>query len=60
MEQETSAPQSIADILRDRGVPITAEGMARAGERLREADERRDHASNAAFLAQLRAGITPA
>lgn len=60
MEQDTSAPQSIADILRERGVPITAEGMARAGQRLREADERRDRTARDAFLAQLRAGIAPA
>ena len=54
MEQDTSTPRTITEILLERGVPITEEGKAAAGRRLRDADERRDHASNAAFLARLR------
>ncbi|BCJ47879.1 hypothetical protein GCM10010168_22380 [Actinoplanes ianthinogenes] len=57
MEQDTSVPRSITDILVERGVPVTAEGKARAGRRLREADERRDTASRAALLARLRSGV---
>lgn len=56
MEQDASAPQSIADILREHGIPVTAEGMARWGEILRERDAQRDHAARDAFLAQLRQG----
>ncbi|WP_198171080.1 hypothetical protein [Actinoplanes awajinensis] len=58
MEQDETAP--IADILRARGIPVTAEGMARAGDRLRAADERRDHAARAALLASLRTGVSTA
>ncbi|BCY09230.1 hypothetical protein [Actinoplanes sp. L3-i22] len=54
MEQDTSASRSITEILVERGVPITEEGKARAGQRLREADERRDLAGRAEFLARLR------
>ncbi|MFC7533058.1 hypothetical protein [Actinoplanes sp. GCM10030250] len=54
MEQDTSTPRSMTDVLTELGVPVTAEGKARARKRLNDADASRDHSERAAFLAQLR------
>ncbi|MBG0564586.1 hypothetical protein [Actinoplanes aureus] len=60
MEQDTSAQRSMTEVLAELGVPVTAEGKARASERLRDADARRDHAERAAFLAEIRRRPAPA
>lgn len=54
MESDTSAQPTITEVLAEHGVHVTAEGKARAGERLRAADATRDHAGRAAFRARLR------
>lgn len=54
MEQDTSAQPTMTEVLAGFGVHVTPEGKAAAGRRLREADEGRDRAGRAAFLAQLR------
>lgn len=56
MEQETNPRVSLDEIHARMGMTITAEGMARARKRLRDAAARRDHEGRAAFLAQLRTG----
>ncbi|MEV6301977.1 hypothetical protein AB0M02_21365 [Actinoplanes sp. NPDC051861] len=60
MEQDTSAPRSMTDVLADLGVPVTAEGKARARKRLHDADAARDHSERAAFLASIRRRPTAA
>lgn len=58
MEQDTSAPESMAELLDRMGVDVTPEGRQRARQRLAESRQR--HAENAparaAFLERLRAG----
>jgi hypothetical protein len=58
MEQDTSASQSMAELLAALGVVVTPEGRAHARRRL--AESRRRHAEDAPataeFLARLRAG----
>jgi hypothetical protein len=62
MEQETSATDSMADLLAGMGVVITPEGRERARAKL--AESRRRLAENAParreFLAKLRAGTATA
>jgi hypothetical protein len=56
MEQGTSAPESMADLLARLGVQVTPEGRARARGRLAESRRRHDEDPDAGaeFLARLR------
>lgn len=54
MGRDTSANESMTDLLARLGVVVTVEGKQRARRRLADADARRDHSARAAFLAQLR------
>jgi hypothetical protein len=58
MEQETAPQESMTELLNRLGVPVTAEGKARARRALAESDARIDRPARAAFLAQLRQGRT--
>ena len=56
MGQDTSAQESMRDLLTRLGVAVTDEGVARARRKLADADARRDHDARAALLEQLRRG----
>lgn len=62
MEQGTSAPESMAELLARTGVQTTAEGRERARLRLAESARRNadDADETAEFLARLRAGSAAA
>jgi hypothetical protein len=56
MNQDTAPQESMTELLIRLGVPVTAEGKARARQKLAGAEARRDLPARAAFLEQLRQG----
>ena len=56
MEQDTTSPATMAELLARAGIAVTDEGRSRARRRLAEADASRDRGARAAFLADLREG----
>jgi hypothetical protein len=52
--------EDLTTILNGLGVPVTTEGKARAGRRLAQADDNRDHAARNALLERLRRPATAA